>query len=339
MKEFFSVHNGWLIPCVRAMQANGIDPDQMLADCQIPPQDFKDPESRISADRMAQVIEHCNQLLNRHDFAIEVAKQFHPNMFHALGYSMLSSNTLKDAFLRASRYKKVVSNTCLLNVKENSETLELNVDVFLYPDSKRPIVNAQSLLAFMGTLLQFAREALNKPYSPLRIYVNRSKPHFDDSPFREFFGCELIYDSDKFAMEFDLATMNKPLMGSNPLLTQSHEKLIEEYILRLDKSDIVQLVTHEIKTVISLGTPSQTDVAKNIGMSLRSLQRKLNDKHTNFRQVLEDTRRTLALDYISQHHLTYSEIGYLVGFSSISNFNRAFKRWTQCTPSEYRSQH
>jgi len=71
-------------------------------------------------------------------------------------------------------------------------------------------------------------------------------------------------------------------------------------------------------------------------MSLRNLQRKLHDQGTSYKEILENTRKKLAMDYIVQQHLSLSEIGYLVGFSSVGNFNRAFKRWTNQTPGDYR---
>jgi len=74
-------------------------------------------------------------------------------------------------------------------------------------------------------------------------------------------------------------------------------------------------------------------------MSLRNLQRRLNEKGTSFKDILEDTRRTLALDYIKQSHLSLGEVSYLIGFSNLSNFNRAFKRWTGKTPGDYRSRY
>ena len=84
------------------------------------------------------------------------------------------------------------------------------------------------------------------------------------------------------------------------------------------------------------GTPSKTDIAKQIGMSLRNLQRKLIQQDSCYRDLLEEIRKKLALEYITQAHLSLSEVGYLVGFANIGNFNRAFKRWTNCAPGEYR---
>jgi AraC-like DNA-binding protein len=106
---------------------------------------------------------------------------------------------------------------------------------------------------------------------------------------------------------------------------------------RLDKNNLSHVIKNKIYEMLPLGSPSQTQIADHLGMSLRSLQRKLQEQGTNYKDILEQTRKKLSMDYIQQRHLSLSEISYLVGFSSVGNFNRAFKRWTNKTPGEYRN--
>mgnify|MGYP002265930367 CR=1 FL=1 len=86
-----------------------------------------------------------------------------------------------------------------------------------------------------------------------------------------------------------------------------------------------------------MGHPSRNYIAKQRGNSMRHVQRKLANKCTTDKELLDTTRKKLAVDHIRQQHISFSETGYLVGFASVSNFNRAFKRWTGMTPSDYRS--
>lgn len=339
MHEHFSIYNGWMIPISRAIDDFGIDFEQTLQNCNIKPEDFRDNESRVSAEKLSALLAYCNKAVNRKDFGIVIAKNFHPGMFHALGYSMMSSNSVKDALLRIARYKKVVSNTCTLTTEERQNSFYLNMDVYKYDDSKRPILGCKLIECFLATLVQFCREALKSDFSPKAVHLNWPKPQNDISYLSNFFNCDIVFDSPTIAIEFDAKSIATPLIGGNPLLTQTHEKMLDDYITRLDKNDVVQLVKNYIHEVLSLGTPAQTDVANKLCMSLRTLQRKLNDRETSFRDVLEQTRKKLALDYITQQHLMFSEIGYLLGFSTVGNFNRAFKRWTDCTPGEYRKSH
>jgi AraC-like DNA-binding protein len=85
------------------------------------------------------------------------------------------------------------------------------------------------------------------------------------------------------------------------------------------------------------GDPTLTQVARKIALSPRTLQRRLKDYGTDFKRLVDDTRRRLSLNYLKNPEHTFTEIAYLLGYSEASAFNRAFKRWTGATPSDYRS--
>ncbi len=339
MNSYFSVLSGWMIPITRAMDVWGIELNEVIQACDIHQDDFKDHESRISAEKMALIMDYCNKAKGRQDFSIAIAEQFHPSMFHALGYAMLCSDSLKDAFYRIAQYKRVVSNTCTLTVETRAENMHFVMNVKCYEDSHRPVLSQDSVVSFLGTMVQFARETLKSDYSPLAVHLNWPTPNYDTQFLNDFFQCDVIFDSDEISLVYDEATLSKHLVGGNPLLTQSHEKMLDDYLSRLDKNDVEQRVKNRIYEMLPLGTPSQTEIAAKLGMSLRNLQRRLQERETSFRDILEATRKKLALEYIQQNHLSFSEIGYLVGFSNIGNFNRAFKRWTGSTPGAYRKQH
>jgi AraC-like DNA-binding protein len=258
-------------------------------------------------------------------------------MFHALGYAMISSKTLWDAFERIAHYKKVVSNTCTLELSNKAQdTANLSMHVLRYEDSQRPVLDKSCVIVFLATILRFAKEMSLSEINPTKLSVNWPGTNSQKQILERYFGCEVEFDSDVIELSFNLKQVKEPLVSGNPILSMVNDKLLDEYLQRLDKNDLIQQVKNKIQEMLPLGSPSQTELADNIGMSLRNLQRKLSDKGTCYRDLLEQTRKKLALDYISHEHLSYSEIGYLVGFSNIGNFNRAFKRWTNLTPGQYR---
>lgn len=338
-RENIEALSGWMIPMSKVMQANNIDVEQALTECGISAEDLENQESRIALAKLAKLIDYCNENLPRKDFTVQVAEQFHPGMFHALGYAMMSSASLKDGLERIVRYKRIVSNACRLELTEESDELMLRV-VTLYHDGTRiPITGPGEIETFLATVVKFGREALETKLRPRRVYFRAPKPDHGDDYLRDFFGCELNFNTEFDAIVFDREQASKRLLAYNMMLTQSHEKMLDEYLCRIDKSDLANLVRCKIYERLSLGAPTQQEVADNLGMSLRNLQRKLSEQGTSYKEILERMRRKLALEYIDQPHLSLGEIGYLVGFASVANFNRAFKRWTGCTPGEFRTNH
>jgi len=336
VQDYYSTLTGWMIPTSRAMDAHNIDIAEALKSCDISQDVMVDPESRIAAEKLSQLIHYCNDKLARHDFSILIAEQFHPGMFHALGYAMMSSNTLQDALERIAHYKRVVSNTCKLVNEENNGQFVFEMQIITYETTNRPVLSLVTVETFLATIIRFSRELVTLDFSPEKISFAYPKPDYDMSYLDDFFNCEIEFSSNKTAIYFDLKQTQEKLMCGNPLITHSHEKMLDEFMARIDKNDLTHVIKNKIFELLPLGAPSQTEIAQYLGMSLRNLQRKLQDQGTSYKEILENTRKKLAMNYIVQQHLSFSEIGYLVGFSSVGNFNRAFKRWTNQTPGDYR---
>jgi AraC-like DNA-binding protein len=298
---------------------------------------MNDLESRLAAHKLATLLRHCNKKLGRVDFAIEVAKHFHPSMFHALGYAMMSSSSLRDALERLARYKRVVSNTCTIKMTEQCNDLLFEMHIDTYPDSKRPVLEPCLIETFLATIVTFSRELVGASMSPQAVRLTASKPAFNHDYLSAFFNCDVEYNCEVDSLTFSREAADTKLMVGNAIITQIHEKVLDELLNRIDKGDLIYSVKTIIYEKLPMGAPSQSDIAKQLGMSLRNLQRKLADKGTTYKDLLDTTRKKLALDYIRQQHISFSETGYLVGFASVSNFNRAFKRWTNKTPTEYRN--
>jgi len=335
MSNSYSTISGWMIPISRVITEHGLCLDGALTQCDISRHDMRDQESRIATEKLADLLEYCVQQLGRKDVAILVAQQFRPSMFHVLGYAMMSSNTLHDALARIVQYKRVVSDACNLELIEKDNTLILELTLMTYADTGRPVMNKTMCETFIAVLVQLSRELVSHELNPLAIYFSQPKEVGDDY-LNDFFNVPVEFSHSKPAIVFDLGQAKTQLIGGNPLVTQAHEKMLDDFLSRIDKSDLTYVIKNKIYEALPLGAPSQVDIASQLGMSLRNLQRKLQEQGTNYKDILEQTRRKLTLEYMQQSHLSISEIGYLVGFSSVGNFNRAFKRWTQKTPSEHR---
>ena len=137
-------------------------------------------------------------------------------------------------------------------------------------------------------------------------------------------------------MTFSLADVDKYLIGANPQLARLNDQVMIEYLAKLDKENIIDRVTAVIVDMLPSGGVVEESVAKTLNMSVRSLQRRLQQVGTTFRTLFETARRDLASTYVEDPEIELVEVAFLLGFSDQSAFSRAFKRWTGHTPSEAR---
>src|SRR5262249_45896155 len=135
----------------------------------------------------------------------------------------------------------------------------------------------------------------------------------------------------------DAGLMELPIARADAALRVVLERHAEELLMKYPRREtLVDQVRSLIKAELTGGDPSLAKIGRELGMSRRTLQRHLKAGNTSHHQILEETRKHLALEYLSRRGMTIGELAYLLGFSEQSAFCRAFKRWTGMSPTDFR---
>jgi AraC-like DNA-binding protein len=144
-------------------------------------------------------------------------------------------------------------------------------------------------------------------------------------------------DTDEFALNVDAGKL--PLIHSDAYLNNLLLRYCEAAVAdrRGDKSQLRTRVENAISSVLPHGKVLVEDIARSLGMSERTLARKLADEGLNFTEILQNLRRDLAVRYLKDHKLHVSKIAWLLGFREVSAFTHAYKRWTGKTPRQMRT--
>ena len=144
------------------------------------------------------------------------------------------------------------------------------------------------------------------------------------------------FDAPEYSLHFDKPALERLLPTGNAEVARANDQVIMAYLAQLQRNDLVMQVKVALIERLPSGPVSKEQLSEALGVSLRTLQRKLADEGTSFKQLLDETRRDLAEGYIKNTQVSIGEITYLLGFSEVSNFSRAFKRWTGLAPAEFR---
>ena len=164
-------------------------------------------------------------------------------------------------------------------------------------------------------------------------YTHRSP---ESERHRAFFDAPVVFGARRTEMIFDEDVLDLPLATADANLAAILVPTAEEKRARRSKAPpFTEQVSRALRAALSNDDAQLDAVAKRMGMTGRSLQRRLKDEDTSFQELRESTRRALANHYLGED-LALSEIAFLLGFSEPSAFFRAFKRWTGKTPLEAR---
>jgi AraC-like DNA-binding protein len=185
------------------------------------------------------------------------------------------------------------------------------------------------------TILSFCRWVINRDLRPLALEL-RFPPPADVQPYQDAFKCPLRFNAPLNALYFARADVTLPLPTANAELARVHERIASEHLQRLDPAQTCHRTRPVIIRHLQDGEPRRPKIAAILGMSERTLQRRLTAEGTSFQLLLDDTRRELARHYLGQRNVSLADIAYLLGFSNQSSFFRASRRWFGSSPRHYR---
>jgi AraC-like DNA-binding protein len=325
----------WLVsPAVnvwRALEARGMDPEPVFRAAGVDPAALKVPGKRVPVRTALRLWQVVDDAVRDPAFGIEVARQMHGAAMHGLGYAWLSSATLGEAMRRLARYFHVLTDVWSLQLSESPHGTRMTF-VFAAP-SRHPSLWLHDWM--VAGLVRLCRITYGEAFAPLGVTLVRSRPD-PVAPFTDWFRCPIEWDADTASMRCRPEELVQPLPTSNPDVALANERIMLEYLERLDRADIAAQVRRRILELLPSGPPTQLEIARALALSPRTLHRRLAEAKTSFAELLDETRRELAAGYLQRTDYAIAEVAYLVGFAEVSSFNRAFRRWTGRSPSAAR---
>jgi AraC-like DNA-binding protein len=318
-----------LLPFVSAADQLGLRVDAGLASVGLTRADLENPELRVShfaADRLLR-----NSTRNHPDFGLIAAELLRPVHLDIVEYSARSQPTLRGALEHASRYYALLHDGFEANLvlDDQAATLRVGFGGLALTDAAHEFVLAVHAMA--------ARRMTGKAdLSPASVQFKHARP--DNTARHEaLFGCQLQFGQLNTALVYPRSFMELPLVSADSGLAQLLERHASEALQRLGRSALLRERVREFVRQDLTGKLTAEHMAKRLGMSPRTLHRRLVDEGITYRALVDDVRREMALHCLRDPQLSISEVGYLLGFTTSAAFHRAFRRWTGTTATQYRT--
>lgn len=268
------------------------------------------------------------------DLPLRVGASMRCDAYGAFGLAWKSATNLRASYERAERYARVLTSTSTYEVKEAPE----GVYMILHREGKRRMGLRMSNEATVASIVSISQQVSQSAFQPLAVHFKHPAPASITAHERHF-NCKLHFGSKMDALLIAKELLLEPnRLGDNGFSSflDSH---LEGQLSHFDSStQLEQQVQNEISARLSEGIPRISDVATRLGMSGRTLQRRLSEEGYSFQSLVDESRRQLAERLLRRTQYSLAEIAFLTGFSEQSAFNRAFKRWAGETPRSYRVQ-
>ena len=309
------------------LESYGIDPEPLFWEMAMDPELMKQSGGRYRLTKINNLWRKASEVIGDPCFGLKIAEMWHPSNLGALGYAMLTSKTLRTALERMDRYHRVITDEQPVKFDETEAGLTVSL-VFSHDIPERND-------AVLALIMSICRLNYITDLEPVSVTFTHPMPSCS-ARFFEYFQAPVIFEASANSLTLPIAAVDKNLPGSHPQLAELNDQVMIEYLAKLDHDNI----THKVKAVIidmlPSGNVTDENVARELYMSSRTLQRHLQREDTTYTTLLNEIRQDLAEQYLTEQNISLTEIAFLLGFSESSAFSRAFKRWIGVSSSEYR---
>ncbi|MDB4954489.1 MAG: Transcriptional regulator, AraC family protein [Myxococcales bacterium] len=293
------------------------------------PQMVSDDDARITAAQFCIAWAELIRLTRNPQIALAIASATPPGAFGIVEYVCRSAPTLGDALRQWVRYLNLLDDAVVVGLATEGDRALLRV----VRESEAPAPASHELC--FALLAQQARQLSTVPFRITTVEFTHRAPG-DPAVYRKWFDAPVTFGAATTQLVMPLAALDASLASSDPKLLAILTRAAEELHRRAPADPtITSQVARLLREALRTDEAHIERVAKQLGLTARSLQRRLKDEATSFQDVREQVRRELAQRYL-EDNLSISEISFLLGFSEPSAFFRAFKRWTGQTPVEAR---
>ncbi len=315
---------------MQVLEAEGVNPNQLLHGTGLQPDSLRQAEDNLSIKQLLTVIHRALDLSSEPGLGLRVGARENISTWGMLGYALMSSATEREAIYLGCQFQNASSSVLSFSLAEEADRLRVELDSPVALGAALPFC-VEEMIMGIKTVTPLI---IGHPIRLLGVSCAYTEPAYSQL-YAQHFDCPVSYNQPVNAYWTALPS-DRPLEHADPASAAVCLRLVEQIAARHAQE---AHVVHEVRQIMLRSPTRLADmeaVAADLGMSSRTLRRRLGELDTSFREIVDDVRKDLALDYLRNTALSIDQIAGFLGYTETTNFRRAFKRWTGRPPSDVR---
>ena len=330
-------------PIVLAAAATGVvdyidgmrgDVDRIFGNAGIAPSMAGSPILKLKLSAFCALFEEASRITGNDNFGLWFGNQFKPRDLGLWGYAAVSSPTLGSALENLVGLFHLHQASSVMNVVEDDGgllRLEYQIQV---PDI---VERRQDAELSLGMFLNVFRECYGAGWAPEEVHFEHPRP-VESREHEGAFGAPIYFSQPTNALLFRPGIMDRPMPGrDSSLMAMMQTCLVQLAAQPEGPSSLIDQIRSIVRARLPDGYPALDTAAADVRLSAASVRRELRREGVVYKDLVEMTRRDLAMMYMKQRQLPFSEIAFLLGYSELSAFSRAVRRWTGESPRTVRA--
>jgi AraC-like DNA-binding protein len=309
----------------------GVSRAELLREARLDEAQLSDPDARVPLSATIGLWRAITSRVPDPALGLRFGSDVRVREFGLVGYTMAVSRTVGTALRRLTRYDRILSDALVFELDVEGEATWARLDVHPALHALRPAADAR-----LAALLSVSRELAAAPIVPLAVQFPYRRPE-DVREYERFFRAPLEFGAPTTALLLRSDDLARPVACSDETLAGYLDRLAEQALAALGSERTLRdRVRRLLWTELSDGAPDLDHVARVLGMSARTFQRRLRSEGKTFAALLTEFRRDMAPALLRDGRLAVAEVAFLLGYEDPSSFQRAFRRWSGLSPRAFR---
>lgn len=329
-----SIHPSYARIMCAYIQNKGYDIDKLFIGSTLNWQNLLDQQGFISLAQFRTLVLNALQLTQKPWLGVEMAKQLQVSVHGALGYGAVAAPTVKDAFKLIEQ--AMTTRISLLGF----EYIETNVGARFHVDEFVPLAALSQVVypMLIGAFCDIIEKTTGSHAQQVKVFLPYPQPAWFEQYQIQFPQLTFTFDNESFYIDIPASLLSMHSLTADNFAYRNAQR---ECLQLLKSKERGGALSEQIKRRLfsmSPMTPQQTQISQDLGISVRTLIRKLKMENTSFQKIIDEVRTELACWELQNTEQPIDDIADRVGFVDTSNFSRVFKRWMGTTPSQFRRQ-
>jgi len=317
-----------------ALEEGGQPIGPLLEGTELQLADLDRAQTRISRRQLATVYRNAVRVSRDPAIALEAGARMRVTTYGMYGYAMMSSGNLGEALAFSIKYHEMATPTVRMSLDHDDDEATAILAI-------EDLLGEEELFAFnlelqLSLALSLMRELIGEEFALSRVRASYPRPPHADR-YAEHFRCPVAFEQSRDELRFDEWWLQRPLLRSNPITLEVTREICDRTLREMSLRGGVARQVHEVISGDLRRYCDVESVAAELSMTSRTLRRRLAEDGTTFQDLLREIRTQFAITYLRETEMKIEDIADRVGFSDAANFRHAFRRWTDKSPSEYRS--
>jgi AraC-like DNA-binding protein len=315
-----------------AIKAAGADADFVVQAAGIKRAVLEQPEGFIAASLFANILEQAARVSGDDAFGMHFGEQYNPKDIGPLVYVILNSPTIAAGLANTARYLRIHNQAA-----KGEVVIERDRACITFVPNQLPTEASRQHNEYAMTVaLSTIRLMVGSEWTPQEVHFMHHLATATPEHSR-IFRAPVLFDCSVNAFLVPTELLPRHVPAADARLYRVLKTYVDTIMDGLPQEDeMLAQIRRAIAEALRDGHPKLSRVAKQVAMSPRSLQRRLGEWRLDFKRLVDDTRQRIAIEHLRRNQDSLTEIAFMLGYSDLSAFTRAFKRWTGTAPIEYR---